>query len=72
MADHYDEDRAAEYLGECEAQWASGDAFAYAIIVGDQIVGSAGLHRRGGRRSGSTASTYGRQADRRCHRRLAA
>jgi len=26
--------------------WASGDAFAYAIVVGDQIVGSAGLHRR--------------------------
>ena len=41
-ADYYGEDRAAEYLRECEAQWASGDAFAYAIIAGDQIVGRAG------------------------------
>jgi RimJ/RimL family protein N-acetyltransferase len=47
-ADHYGEDRAAEYLRECDAQWASGDAFTYAIIVGDQIVGSTGLHRRVG------------------------
>ncbi len=47
-ADRYDENRAAEYLHECEAQWASGNAFAYAIIVGDQIVGSAGLHNRVG------------------------
>jgi len=47
-ADHYDQDRAAEFLRECGAQWASGDAFAYAIIVGDQIVGSAGLHNRVG------------------------
>jgi len=47
-ADHYDEDSAAEYLRGCEAQWASGSAFAYAIIVGDQIVGSAGLHSRVG------------------------
>jgi ribosomal-protein-serine acetyltransferase len=47
-ADHYDEESAAEYLHDCEAQWASGNAFAYAIIVGDQIVGSVGLHRRVG------------------------
>jgi ribosomal-protein-serine acetyltransferase len=47
-ADDYGEESAAEYLRGCEAQWASGDAFAYAIIVGDQIVGSAGLHRRVG------------------------
>jgi RimJ/RimL family protein N-acetyltransferase len=47
-ADGYNEDRAAEYLRECDAQWASGNAFAYAIIVGDQIVGSAGLHNRVG------------------------
>lgn len=45
-ADHYDEDRAAEYLRDCAAQWASGNAFVYAITVGDQIVGSAGLHNR--------------------------
>lgn len=45
-ADRYDEDRAAEYLRGCEVQWASGDAFGYAVIVGDQIVGSAGLHNR--------------------------
>jgi ribosomal-protein-serine acetyltransferase len=47
-ADGYDAGRAAEYLRECDAQWASGSAFAYAIIVGDQIVGSAGLHKRVG------------------------
>ncbi len=45
-ADSYDENTAAEYLRECDAQWASASAFAYAIIVGDQIVGSAGLHNR--------------------------
>ena len=47
-AEHYDEDRAAEYLSQCDAQWASGSAFAYAIVVGDHIVGSAGLHDRVG------------------------
>ena len=47
-ADHYDQDRAAEYLRDCQAQWASGSAFSYAIIVGDHIVGSAGLHDRVG------------------------
>lgn len=47
-ADRYDEDSAAGYLRQCEAQWASGSAFAYAIIAGDQIVGSAGLHDRVG------------------------
>ena len=47
-ADDYHEDRAAEYLRGCEAQWASGHAFAYAIFVGDQIVGSIGLHNRVG------------------------
>ena len=45
-ADHYDEESASAFLHDCEAQWAAGDAFTYAIIVGDQIVGSAGLHRR--------------------------
>jgi RimJ/RimL family protein N-acetyltransferase len=47
-ADRYDEDRAAEFVSDCEAQWASGDAFIYAIIVDDHIVGSAGLHNRAG------------------------
>jgi ribosomal-protein-serine acetyltransferase len=47
-ADGYDENRAAEFLRECDVQWASGSAFAYAIMVGDQIVGSAGLHKRVG------------------------
>lgn len=47
-ADRYDEESAAEYLRDCQAQWASGDAYAYAIIVGGQIVGSAGLHKRVG------------------------
>jgi ribosomal-protein-serine acetyltransferase len=45
-AEQYDEDKAAEYLRECDAQWAAGHAFAYAIIVDGQIVGSAGLHNR--------------------------
>jgi ribosomal-protein-serine acetyltransferase len=49
-ADGYDQDRAAEYLRECEEEWASGSAFAYAIIIGDRIVGSAGLHNRVGER----------------------
>jgi ribosomal-protein-serine acetyltransferase len=47
-AEGYDQDRAAEYLRECETQWASGETFAYAIIVADLIVGSAGLHNRVG------------------------
>jgi RimJ/RimL family protein N-acetyltransferase len=47
-ADGYDEARAAEYLRDCDTHWAAGDAFAFAIIVGDQIVGSAGLHKRVG------------------------
>src|SRR5215472_14916905 len=47
-ADHYDEDRAAEFLGDCATQWDSGNAYTYAITVGDQIVGSAGLHNRVG------------------------
>src|SRR6266851_5324055 len=47
-ADGYDENTAAAYLRECDAQWASDRAFAYAIIVGDQVAGSAGLHNRVG------------------------
>jgi RimJ/RimL family protein N-acetyltransferase len=47
-ADRYDQDSAAQYLRECDAHWASGSAFAYAIIVSGQIVGSAGLHDRVG------------------------
>jgi ribosomal-protein-serine acetyltransferase len=47
-ADGYDTDSAVGYLRGCGEQWASGDAFGYAIIVGDQIVGSAGLHSRVG------------------------
>lgn len=47
-ADRYDEERAAGYLRECAAQWAAGSDFAYAIMVGDQIVGSVGLHDRVG------------------------
>jgi ribosomal-protein-serine acetyltransferase len=47
-ADGYDQDRAAEYLRGCETEWASGETFAYAVIVADQIVGSAGLHNRVG------------------------
>jgi RimJ/RimL family protein N-acetyltransferase len=47
-ADPYDEDRAAEFLRDCDAQWASGGGFAYAITVGGEIVGSAGLHNRVG------------------------
>jgi ribosomal-protein-serine acetyltransferase len=47
-ADQYDEDKAAEFLRGCDAQWASGSAFTYAIIAGDQIAGSAGLHDRVG------------------------
>jgi ribosomal-protein-serine acetyltransferase len=47
-ADCYDENTAAEYLRNCDAQWAAGSAFGYAIIVGGQIVGSAGLHNRVG------------------------
>jgi ribosomal-protein-serine acetyltransferase len=47
-ADGYDAGRAAGYLRDSEAQWADGSAFTYAIIVGDWIVGSAGLHKRVG------------------------
>ena len=47
-AEGYDEDKAVAFLRNCEAQWASGEDFAYAIIVDGHIVGSAGLHRRVG------------------------
>jgi len=47
-AQGYDADRAAEYLTGCAAQWVSGGAYSYAITVGGQIVGSAGLHNRVG------------------------
>ena len=47
-ADGYDAGRAAEYLRGCDEEWASGGAFGYAIMIGDQIVGSVGLHRRVG------------------------
>jgi ribosomal-protein-serine acetyltransferase len=47
-ADRYDQDKAAEFLATCQEQWASGSAFVYAIIVGDQIAGGAGLHNRVG------------------------
>ncbi|MGN6792896.1 MAG: GNAT family N-acetyltransferase [Streptosporangiaceae bacterium] len=47
-ADSYDNDRALEFLRECDEQWVSGGSFAYAIVVEGQIVGSAGLHNRVG------------------------
>ena len=47
-ADGYDAGRAAEYLRGCDAQWDSGEAFAYAITVGGELAGSAGLHKRVG------------------------
>lgn len=47
-ADGYDADRAAEYLSGCDEQWAAETGFAYAITVGDHIVGSAGLIGRVG------------------------
>lgn len=47
-AQSYDRDRAAEFLSDCQAQWASGSDFPFAIVVGRQIVGGAGLHGRGG------------------------
>jgi len=45
-ADSYDAGNAAEFLSDCQTQWASGADFAYAITIGDQIVGGAGLHDR--------------------------
>lgn len=47
-ADGYDAGRAAQYLRDCDTQWAEGTGFNYAITVGGQIVGSAGLHKRVG------------------------
>lgn len=47
-ADGYDAERAAEYLRGCDTQWEEGTAFNYAITIGGQIVGSAGLHDRVG------------------------
>ena len=45
-AEGYDAESAMAYLGDCAAQWDSGTAYNYAIVVGETIVGSAGLHRR--------------------------
>jgi ribosomal-protein-serine acetyltransferase len=47
-AEGYDEARAAEYLSDCDEQWTAGTGFAYAITVGDHLVGSAGLLGRAG------------------------
>ena len=47
-ADDHDEDRAVDYLRECEAQRASGDASPMRSSSASQIVGSVGLHRRVG------------------------
>src|SRR5690349_23643461 len=47
-AESYDENRAVEYLRECDAEWEAGSSFAYAIVVSGQIAGSAGLHNRVG------------------------
>jgi ribosomal-protein-serine acetyltransferase len=47
-AESYDKENAAEFLRDCDAQWASGSDFAYSIVLGGQIVGGIGLHKRGG------------------------
>jgi ribosomal-protein-serine acetyltransferase len=47
-AESYDKANAAEYLRDCGAHWAAGSTFAYAIVVGGQIVGGIGLHNRVG------------------------
>lgn len=44
----YDEDKAARFVRDCQEQWDSGSAYVYAIVVDDQVVGSAGLHGRVG------------------------
>lgn len=45
-ADGYEASSATAYLSDCAAQWDAGSAYNYAIMAGETIVGSAGLHRR--------------------------
>ncbi|HEX2321730.1 MAG TPA: GNAT family N-acetyltransferase [Streptosporangiaceae bacterium] len=47
-AESYDKERAAEFLRDGDTEWASGNSFTYAIVVGGQIVGGVGLHNRVG------------------------
>lgn len=42
----YDHDQAVAFQTQCEKDWASGDAYQYAITTEDAVVGSCGLMRR--------------------------
>jgi ribosomal-protein-serine acetyltransferase len=42
----FDGDTIAGYLGRCETEWESGEAFNYAISSGGSVVGSISLMRR--------------------------
>jgi ribosomal-protein-serine acetyltransferase len=47
-AARYDAESSADYTRRCEADWASGAAFNYAITTGGEAVGSCGLMARTG------------------------
>ena len=44
--DAYDRAAAADFLRACRRCWASGDAYGYAIVTDDTIVGACGLENR--------------------------
>ncbi|MET9875755.1 GNAT family protein [Actinacidiphila glaucinigra] len=44
-ADH-GRDRTADFLARSHEEWATGEAFAYAITSDDTVIGGCGLHRR--------------------------
>jgi ribosomal-protein-serine acetyltransferase len=45
-ADGYDHDQAVGFTARSEQDWASGEAYQYAITTGGEVVGSCGLMRR--------------------------
>ena len=45
-ADGFDRDRAAWFVEQCEREWATGEAYQFAITTDQVVCGSAGLMRR--------------------------
>ncbi|WP_052862803.1 GNAT family N-acetyltransferase [Streptomyces niger] len=42
----HDRKQGQEFLARSQEQWASGEAYSYAITSGGEVIGSCGLHRR--------------------------
>jgi ribosomal-protein-serine acetyltransferase len=45
-ADGFDRERAAWFAEQCEREWATGEAYQFAVTTEEMVIGSAGLMRR--------------------------